>query len=125
MKIIRGERELSLKDVEEIPKGIIPGEWVCLVDAAAKKKYLSYVNPHADIFYKIKILKTADWSNGFIDFENKIGMIVTENERLNHVIAQNKSDYEARINFLLRENESLRLHVNTHNSENDVHNSAF
>ena len=56
-----------------------------------------------------------------IDFENKIGMIVTENERLNHVIAQNKSDYEARINFLLRENESLRLHVNTHNSENDVH----
>jgi 23S rRNA (cytosine1962-C5)-methyltransferase len=72
VKIIRGERELSLKDVEEIPKGIIPGEWVCLVDAAAKKKYLSYVNPHADIFYKIKILKTADWSNGFIDFENKI-----------------------------------------------------
>jgi len=72
MKIIRGERELSLKDVEEIPKGIIPGEWVCLVDAVAKKKYLSYINPHADIFYNIKILITADWSNGFTDFENKI-----------------------------------------------------
>ena len=72
MKIIRGERELSEKDVEEIPKGIIPGEWVCLADAGAKKKYISYINPHADIFYKIKILKMANWSDNLISIENKV-----------------------------------------------------
>ena len=55
-----------------------------------------------------------------VDMENKIGMIVTENERLNHVLSQSKADYETRINFLLKENESLRLHVNTHSSESDV-----
>lgn len=62
MKVIRGERELSEKDVEEIQKGLIPGEWFCLVDATAQKKYVAFVNPHADIFYKIKILKPVEWN---------------------------------------------------------------
>ncbi|MBC7539835.1 MAG: class I SAM-dependent rRNA methyltransferase [Bacteriovorax sp.] len=72
MKILRGERELSEKDVEEIPKGLIPGEWVCLVDITAQKKYLSFVNPHADIFFKIKIIKTKEWAFNSNEVENKI-----------------------------------------------------
>lgn len=72
MKILRGERELSEKDVEEIPKGLIPGEWICIVDSTAQKKYISYVNPHAEIFFKIKILKIKEWSFNSTEAENKI-----------------------------------------------------
>lgn len=60
MKVIHGEREISEKDVEEIPKGLIPGEWICLIDQASKKKYLSYINPYAELFYKIKIIKQVE-----------------------------------------------------------------
>ena len=62
MKILRGERELSEKDVEEIPKGFIPGEWICILDNTAKRKYISYINPYAEIFFKIKIMKVVEWS---------------------------------------------------------------
>jgi 23S rRNA (cytosine1962-C5)-methyltransferase len=72
MKILRGERELSEKDVEEIPKGLIPGEWICIVDANAQKKYISYINPHAEIFFKIKILKIQDWTFDTNALESKI-----------------------------------------------------
>lgn len=62
MKVQREQRELSEKDVEEIPKGIIPGEWVCLVDPSAQKKYIAYINPNTDLFFKIKILKSVAWT---------------------------------------------------------------
>ena len=42
MKVIRGERELSEKDVEEISKGFIPGEWICLIDQVNQKKYIAF-----------------------------------------------------------------------------------
>jgi 23S rRNA (cytosine1962-C5)-methyltransferase len=57
MKVLRGEVELSANDVEEIPKGMTPGEWFCLNDASAHKRYIAYVNPYTENFYKIKILK--------------------------------------------------------------------
>jgi len=53
-KVLRGERELGTSDVEEIPKGLIPGEWCILYDKQAQLKYLCYVNAYADYFYKIK-----------------------------------------------------------------------
>jgi 23S rRNA (cytosine1962-C5)-methyltransferase len=59
MKVLRGEMELSANDVEEIPKGMTPGEWFCLSDSAAKKRYIAYVNPYTENYFKIKILKTA------------------------------------------------------------------
>jgi len=59
MKVLRGEMELSANDVEEIPKGMTPGEWFCLSDSTAKKRYIAYVNPYTENFFKIKILKTA------------------------------------------------------------------
>ncbi len=59
MKVLRGEMELSANDVEEIPKGMTPGEWFCLSDSSAKKRYIAYVNPYTENFFKIKILKTA------------------------------------------------------------------
>jgi 23S rRNA (cytosine1962-C5)-methyltransferase len=72
MKVHRGERELSEKDVDEIPKGLIPGEWVCVVDQTIQKKYIAYVNPNAEIFFKIKILKIVDWNFDIKVSENKI-----------------------------------------------------
>jgi 23S rRNA (cytosine1962-C5)-methyltransferase len=56
-KWMRFELELTEKDVEEFPKGLIPGEWVIIVDGALKFKYIAYVNPHALNPYKIKLLK--------------------------------------------------------------------
>jgi 23S rRNA (cytosine1962-C5)-methyltransferase len=60
MKVIRGERELSEKDVEEISKGFIPGEWICLIDQVNQKKYIAYINPYAEIFFKIKIVMEVE-----------------------------------------------------------------
>ncbi len=63
LKIVRGECELSEKDVEEIPKGLLPGEWVILIDKTAGKKYVGHVNPYSESFYKIKITKevSTEW----------------------------------------------------------------
>lgn len=40
-----------------MPKGLRPGEWVIIEDQHAKKNYIAYINPYAESFYKIKILK--------------------------------------------------------------------
>jgi 23S rRNA (cytosine1962-C5)-methyltransferase len=56
-KVNRGERELSEKDLLEMPKGLRPGEWFILEDQLARKNYIGYINPYAESFYKIKILK--------------------------------------------------------------------
>ena len=63
LKVVRGECELSEKDVEEIPKGLSPGEWVCLIDKTATKKYVAHINPYSESFFKIKIVKNVsiDW----------------------------------------------------------------
>lgn len=58
LKVNRGERELSAKDVEEIPKSITPGEYVFLIDESIRKKHLAYINPHSDSFTNIRVLKT-------------------------------------------------------------------
>lgn len=60
MKVIRGERELSENDVQEIPKGLIPGEWVCLIDQTQLRKYIAYINPFSEIFFKIKIVTQVE-----------------------------------------------------------------
>lgn len=72
LKVHRGEHELSEKDVEELPKGLIPGEWVCIVDSSAQKKYIAYANSYAEVFFKIKILKSVEWTFATSIPENKI-----------------------------------------------------
>jgi 23S rRNA (cytosine1962-C5)-methyltransferase len=57
-KLLRLEKEISSKDVEEIPKSITPGEWIVIIDEVTRKKYLSYMNPHSESFFNIKILKS-------------------------------------------------------------------
>lgn len=57
LKVLRGERELSEKDLLELPKGLTPGEWVLLADEVNSKNYIAYVNPYSQSFYKIKILE--------------------------------------------------------------------
>lgn len=55
-KVARGERELSEKDVSELPKGLIPGEWIILADDNGKKNYIAYCNPYSLSYHKIKIV---------------------------------------------------------------------
>ena len=59
-KVSRGERELSEKDVTEFPRGLIPGEWICIHDDHSKKYYVGYCNPFSENFFKIKIVSVAD-----------------------------------------------------------------
>ncbi|MBC7430104.1 MAG: RsmD family RNA methyltransferase, partial [Bacteriovorax sp.] len=56
MKVVRGERELSEKDMVEIPKGLRPGEWIIIDDQLSKKNFIAYINPYSESFYKIKII---------------------------------------------------------------------
>jgi 23S rRNA (cytosine1962-C5)-methyltransferase len=64
LKVLRGECELSEKDIEEMPKGLSPGEWVLLIDKTAKVKYIAHINPYSESFFKIKIIKSVatNWS---------------------------------------------------------------
>ncbi len=56
MKVVRGERELSEKDLIEMPKGLRPGEWIIIDDQLSKKNFIAYINPYSESFYKIKII---------------------------------------------------------------------
>ena len=72
MKVIRGEHELTANDVADFPKGLIPGEWICLADATAKRKYWAYANPQQELYYKIKILKECAWTEDTNIAEDKV-----------------------------------------------------
>ena len=56
LKVARGERELSEKDLVDMPKGLRPGEWIIVEDQLVKKNYIAYINPYSESFCKIKIL---------------------------------------------------------------------
>ena len=56
MKVVRGERELSEKDLVDIPKGFMPGEWFIIDDQLSKKNFIAYINPYSESFYKIKVV---------------------------------------------------------------------
>jgi 23S rRNA (cytosine1962-C5)-methyltransferase len=56
LKVVRGERELSEKDLIEMPKGLRPGEWIIINDSLSKKNFIAYINPYSESFYKIKII---------------------------------------------------------------------
>lgn len=108
MKILRGERELSEKDVEEIPKGLVPGEWVCIVDSTAQKKYLSYINPHAETFYKIKILKLKEWLFDSKELESKIAEETLRELLINSIKKRNLfNDYHDGSRLVYGTNDSL------------------
>jgi 23S rRNA (cytosine1962-C5)-methyltransferase len=76
LKCVRGESELSANDVEEIPKGLIPGEWCALIDKGANRKYIAYVNPYADVHFKIKILKSYEISFDHNQNESSVAIAV-------------------------------------------------
>ena len=65
LKVSRGENELGEKDVEEIPKGLAPGEWVLFFDKTAGKKYIGHINPYSESYFKIKIVQSIpiDWKD--------------------------------------------------------------
>ena len=43
-----------------MPKGLRPGEWIIVEDQHAKKNYIGYINPFAESFYKLKILRVDE-----------------------------------------------------------------
>lgn len=108
MKVLRGERELSEKDVDEIPRGLIPGEWICIVDPSAQKKYISYINPGADIFFKIKILKSTEWTFDTNQAEEKVAVKYIE-ELLSAAIRKREifSDYQQGARLVYGTSDSL------------------
>jgi 23S rRNA (cytosine1962-C5)-methyltransferase len=65
LKVIRGECELSEKDVVEIPKGLLPGEWILLLDKNSSRKYIAHINPYSESYFKIKIVRNIpiEWKS--------------------------------------------------------------
>lgn len=45
LKIIKGTKELYLKDIEDSVKSCIPGEWIFLLNNKKNQKFVAYVNP--------------------------------------------------------------------------------
>lgn len=108
-KIIRGERELSEKDILEIPKGAIPGEWVLLEDKQSNINYVGYINLFSANYYKIKILH-VDRASRFSVKDNEEDVakkIITEN--IQSALAKRKlfSGYESGARLIYGTNDSL------------------
>ncbi len=108
MKVIRGERELSEKDIEDLPKGLIPGEWIFLFDASAQQKYIAYVNPRAEIFFKIKLIKSVEKNTATTDSE----IVFAENtlaSLINQAISAREKyiDYSSGLRLIYGINDSI------------------
>jgi 23S rRNA (cytosine1962-C5)-methyltransferase len=90
LKVVRGEKELSEKDIDEIPKGLMPGEWILILDKLSQKNFIAYINPFSENYFKIKIV--------FDDLEKRFNSKSNEEEvaieilKLNLQRAFNKRD---------------------------------
>lgn len=89
LKVLRGECELSENDVEEITKGLSPGEWVILNDKTAKCKYIAHLNPYSESFFKIKIIKSieSNWATSKKESEVALDCI---KEKINEAFSKRK-----------------------------------
>lgn len=57
IRINKGEREFSEGDFDQLPKGLIPGEWIIIHSLEKKENYIGYANLFSENFYKIKVLE--------------------------------------------------------------------
>jgi 23S rRNA (cytosine1962-C5)-methyltransferase len=108
-KVNRGERELSEKDLLEMPKGLRPGEWFILEDQLAKKNYIAYINPYAESFYKIKILSedSAKKYNAKTDEEVVSKEIIEKNLQEAFKRRDYLTDYQSGSRLVYGMNDSL------------------
>jgi len=107
-KVNRGEKELSENDVLEIPKGLIPGEWIFLFDEKSQRKYVAFVNPNADIFYKIKIIKSVEKNYQTMESEFSFAEKTIENLIHNALALREKYlDYSDGVRLIYGINDSL------------------
>lgn len=108
-KVSRGERELSENDIVELPKGLIPGEWIIVQDSTSKKNYVGYCNPHSLNFYKIKLVhedKTFEFNQH--SNEMQAGSLLIE-RKLRVATAQRKKmgGYESGARLIFGTNDEL------------------
>lgn len=59
-KVKRYEYELKEDDLQDLPRGITPGEWVVFENKKNQKIFLGYINLHSTSFFKVKILMAVD-----------------------------------------------------------------
>lgn len=59
-KLLKGELEITEKDISNLPGGVLPGEWVVLADKEKKANFLAYINPHSTQYQKIKVICKID-----------------------------------------------------------------
>lgn len=59
-KIKKFEFELKEDDLNDLPRGLIPGEWIIAENKKNNKSYLAYVNLHSESPYKVKVLTAID-----------------------------------------------------------------
>lgn len=59
-KIKKFEFELKEEDFDNLPRGLIPGEWIIAENKKNNKSYLAYINLHSESPSKAKILFAID-----------------------------------------------------------------
>ncbi|AUN96627.1 hypothetical protein C0V70_00595 [Bacteriovorax stolpii] len=84
-----------------MPKGLRPGEWVIIEDQQAKKNYIAYINPYAESFYKIKILKE--------DVQKKVNVKTDEETLAKEIIVDHLQTAFRKREFFLDYNHGARL----------------
>ncbi len=84
-----------------MPKGLRPGEWVIIEDQQAKKNYIAYINPYAESFYKIKILKE--------DVQKKVNVKTDEETLAKEIIVEHLQTAFRKREFFLDYNHGARL----------------
>ena len=84
-----------------MPKGLRPGEWVIIEDQQAKKNYIAYINPYAESFYKIKILKE--------DVQKKVNIKTDEETLAKEIIVEHLQTAFRKREFFLDYNHGARL----------------
>nr|BDT26649.1 class I SAM-dependent methyltransferase [Bacteriovorax sp. HI3] len=84
-----------------MPKGLRPGEWVIIEDQQAKKNYIAYINPYAESFYKIKILKE--------DVQKKVNVKTDEETLAKEIIIEHLQTAFRKRDFFLDYNHGARL----------------
>ncbi len=90
VKIQKGEREFSEGDFEQVPKGLIPGEWIIVHSLEKKDNYIAYANLYSENFYKIKVIEKDSqkkWKTEHV--ENEVAKTIIK-EKLERSISRRK-----------------------------------
>lgn len=88
-KIKKFEFELKEDDLNNLPKGLTPGEWIVAENKKSNKSFVAYVNLHSESPFKVKVVTPFD------------NLTLLKNENIELIIVESllKKAFEKRVVF--------------------------